>query len=257
MNNIFEDNSGNPFSDKEFRKQFLKDKGLLKDDKSKPVEDYEVLTPIDPIGKESGTVINPVNSINSASMIPASVKNIMRDVSGSRGSGAIDKVQKSKDIKNALNKVFTDYNEAYGLNFHIDLDSASNMLASLSDPTTFRTWELLISQTFSRVKSIVYMKMMQSLLLLVDELTNPKNLFSSDITIADRWLLIEKAMNLFSQMEMIKDSVNIEGATEELARIGNDVSNSSNESDARNNSNVKEFMEAMLKNNGINENNKK
>lgn len=252
---MFEDNSSNPFSDKEFRKQFLKDKGLLKDDKGKSGgcdEEYEVLTPEDPVGKESGTVINPVNLINTSSRIPASVKNIMHDVSTNRGAGAIDKVQKSKDIKNALNKVFTDYNEAYGLELHVDLDSTADMLASLSDPTTFRVYSLYLSRFFERTKALVYTKMLQAVLLLVDDLTSPRNLLNQDLQIADKYLMLEKCLNLFAQLEMVKDSIKIEGTEEELTRIGQDIKGEDTESDVRNNANVKEFMEAMLKGTGIN-----
>lgn len=252
---MFEDNSSNPFSDKEFRKQFLKDKGLLKDDKGKAGgcdEDYEVLTPEDPVGKESGTVINPVNLINTSSRIPASVKNIMHDVSTSRGAGAIDKVQKSKDIKNALNKVFTDYNEAYGLELHVDLDSTANMLAELADPGKFRIFELYVNNAYSRLRSMVYLKMMQSIMLLVDDITNPKNLLGTELNLADKWNVLDRMLNLFNQMELVKDSIKIEGAEEELTRIGQDIKGESDEADVRNNANVKEFMEAMLKGTGIN-----
>lgn len=255
MGNIFEENSGNPFDDPNFKKQFLKDKGLLNNDEDK-TEDYEILHPQDPVGKENGNVINPVDIINQASRIPSNVGNIIHDVSSSR---SIDKIQRSKEIKSALNAVFTDYNEKYGLDFHIDLDNTANMLASLSDPTDFRIFELYVSEYFGRFKAILYMKVMSAMLVLIDDILDPKKMLSSDVDYADKWIILEKVSQLFLTFEQFKDQVSISGAGTELNKIGSDLKSESGDDsgDLRSKEQVKEFMNAMLKSSGINPTDKK
>jgi hypothetical protein len=55
-------------------------------------------------------------------------------------------------------------------------------------------------------------------------------------------------MGVFTQFQ---DQLKIEGAETELQKIANDISSESDEGDVRSSSKVKEFMEAMLKNSGI------
>lgn len=256
MGNIFEDNTGNPFNDPEFRKQFLKEKGLLKEDKKDETEGYEILPPSDPVGKEPGKVINPVDIINNASRIPSNVGNVIHDLSGGRGTTSM--TQKSSEIKSALNKIMTDYNAKYGLNVHLNLDKTADMLAELSDPTTFRSFELMVSSMFSRFRALLYFRLMQSMYLLIDEILSPKNLLGDSLELADKWVVLEKVSQLFMTIESFKDSVNIEGADTEMQKIGTDLSvESSDTGDIRDSQMVKEFMTKMLNNNGIGNNEKK
>lgn len=240
MNNIFDKNSINPFNDPEFRKEFLKDKGLLKEDKEDKVDEgYEILPPED----EPGKMISPVDIIKSQSKIPSSVGTIIHDVSSMRKP---DKVQRTKEIKSALNKVFTDYNKMYGLNVHLNLDNTASMLAELSDPQTSRTFQLYVSQMFGSFKSILYMRIMQAALLLVDELLSPKNLLGDELAISDKWILIDKIADLFMKFEEFKDSIEIKGAGEELKQISENQLDKKDAGDVRDSKMVQEFMKAML-----------
>lgn len=232
-------NSINPFNDPEFKKEFLKDKGLLKEDEHVD-ESYEILPPED----EPGKMINPVDIIKSQSKIPSSVGTIIHDVSSMRKP---DKVQRTKEIKSALNKVFTDYNQQYGLNIHLNLDNTASMLAELSDPQTSRTFQLYVSQMFSSFKSILYMRIMQGMMLLVDRILDPKNLLGDEaLNISDCYLAIEKLSDLFMKFEEFKDSIEVKGAGEELRQISENQTGVKDAGDVRDQENVKIFMEAML-----------
>ena len=232
-------NSINPFNDPEFKKEFLKDKGLLKEDEHVD-ESYEILPPED----EPGKMINPVDIIKSQSKIPSSVGTIIHDVSSMRKP---DKVQRTKEIKSALNKVFTDYNQQYGLNIHLNLDNTASMLAELSDPDTSRAFQLYISQMFTSFRSILYMRVMQGCLLLVDELLAPKNLLGDEnLSLSDKWIIIDKIADLFMKFEEFKSSIEIKGAGEELKQISENKSGIKDTGDVRDQENVRAFMEAML-----------
>lgn len=257
MGNIFEDNTGNPFNDPEFRKQFLKEKGLLKDDKKDETEGYEILPPSDPVGKEPGKVINPVDIINNASRIPSNVGNVIHDLSGGRGVGALSKTEKSKAIKSSLNKIFTEYNERYGLDLKLNLDSTSDMLAELADPTTFRVYQLYLSNFLDRARSIVYQKILTTILLLLDKIMEPNELLGSELTLADRFTAVDRLINMLGVFTQFQDQLRIEGADTELQKIGNDIkSESSDTGDIRDSQMVKEFMTKMLNNSGIGNNKK-
>lgn len=247
MNDLFEKNSINPFDNKEFKKNFLKDKGLLNTSNS----DYEVLPPNDDID-ESGKIINidPVGILNKSSRIPDSVGTIIHDASSIKTP---DKIKRSEEIKSALNTIFTEYNEKYGTDLHLNLDSTSEMLANLADPVTFRTFELYNSELFGRFRAIFLTKMMQGLMLLVDDVLDPRKLLSSDTEYADKWIIIEKSFNYFMMLEQMKDSITIQGSNTELQKIGDDLKSADSEdsTDIRSNPRIKEFMKQMLENSGV------
>ena len=257
MGNIFEENSGNPFDDPNFKKQFLKDKGLLNNDEDK-TEDYEILHPQDPVGKENGNVINPVDIINQASRIPSNVGNIIHDLSGNR-STSLNKTQRAEAIKSSLNKIFTEYNEKYGLDLKLDLSSTSNMLAELADPTTFRIYQLYLSEFMTRAKSLVYQKILTTILLLLDKIMEPNNLLGEELTLSDQFIAVEKLVNMLGVFTQFQDQLRIEGADTELKQSSDDlkVGSSSDSGDLRSKEQVKEFMNAMLKSSGINPTDKK
>lgn len=255
MSNIFEDNSLNPFSDPEFRKEFLKDKGLLKNDKSDKggSEDYEVIPPSDiTIGKETGKVINPIDVINRSSKIPNSVGTIMHDLSGGKNMGALTKTKRAEEIRNSLDKIFTEYNEKYGLELKLDLTSTSNMLAELADPTTFRVYQLYLSEFMTRAKSLVYQKILTTILLLLDKIMEPNNLLGDELTLADQFTAVEKLINMLGVFTQFQDQIEIPGAGTELQKIANDTRMASDEGgDVRSKEEVKEFMQALLREKGI------
>lgn len=245
MKDIFESNSINPFDSPEFKDQFLRDKGL----KSGASKNYKLIPPDDSIA-ESGKMINPVDVINKASRIPDSVSTIIHDAGSLRSP---DKVKRSEDIKMALNTIFTSYNEKYGTDLHVDLDSTSKMLANISDPEKFRIFELYNSELFGRFRAIFLTRMIQGLMLLVDDILDPRKLLSSETEYADKWIIIEKAFNYFMMLEQVKESISIPGAETELKKLGDEMSNGDGDSpDIRSNKNVKDFMDMMLKNSGVN-----
>lgn len=254
---IFEQNSSNPFNDPEFKKSFLKDKGLLKDELS-DTEDYEVLPPIDPVDSEPGKIINPEEVLNRSSKIPASVGNIIRDLSGGASVSKLNKTQRAEAIRSSINKIFTEYNEKYGLDLKLDLSSTSNMLAELADPTTFRVYQLYLSNFMERAKALVYQKILTTILLLLDKIMEPSELLGDEMSITDRFLAAEKLINMLGVFTQFQDQIKINGADAELRKISNDskLSDSSSEGDIRSNAKVSEFMEAMLKESGVNSNNK-
>lgn len=246
----------NPFSDPAFKKEVLRKKGLLSEDgntpSTAPITDYEVLEPED-IGKESGNMITPVSNSNSPSTtsqikkisrIPKDVSTIINDASSLT---VRDKMARSKEINSALNHVFTEYNEKYGLDLKLDLDNLSKSLMMISDSKSKRVLELYISETLGRVKSLIYLKLLNGLMMLTEHLMDPKTLLSSDeLTMADKFVCVEKILQYCDQLEKLKDQLIIPGAETELNKIG-DESGAENTKEMMENKGIKDFISSMLK----------
>lgn len=243
----------NPFSSPEFKREVLRKKGLLNDkneSQDNMTDDYEVLEPEDStieIGKESGRMITPSQQVNRVSKLPKGISNILSDANSLT---VRDKSAKSKEINAALNKVFTEYNEKYGLNLKLDLDNLSTSLALISDEKNKRILELYISETFSRVKSLIYLKLFNGLILLTEHLMDPKTLLSNDeLTMADKFVAVEKIIQYCDQLEKLQSGIVITGASTELSKMS-DLENSDPQK-LMEKPEVKDIMSAILKDSGI------
>lgn len=253
MGNFNMNNSSfdNPFASPDFKREVLKKKGLLKEDKSsQDANDYEILEPEDSIeiGKEPGRMITPSQQINKSSRLPKSISNILNDATSLTIK---DKSAKSKEINSALNKVFTEYNETYGLDLKLNLDNLSESLTLISDEKNKRILELYISETFGRVKSLIYLKLFNGLIMLTEHLMDPKTLLSNDeLTMADKFVAVEKIIQYCDQLDKLQSGIVITGASTELAKLG-EGGDSTDPNKLMNNPEVKNILESILKSSNI------
>lgn len=241
----------NPFSDPDFKRKILKKEGLSTGNSSEGTHDYEILEPIDNT-TDSGTILNPVDIINNnKSRIPKDVDTIIYDASSIT---ARDKVAKTKEISNSLSTIFTDFNEKYGLDLKVDFNSAARTIVNLRDEKSLRTLELYISRTFRGVKSYIYLRMLQSLCVLADDIMDTKKLISDDsATFSEKYLIFEKIVQIMTQVEAMKDSININGDETELKRISEQSEKTGSDKALLDEKNVSDFMKQMLSENGIDE----
>jgi hypothetical protein len=239
----------NPFASPDFKREVLKKKGLYKENGSQDsTDDYEVLEPEDPIGKEPGRMITPSQQIKKSSKLPKDITTILNDATS---LSIKDKTSKSKEINSALNKVFTEYNESYGLNLKLDLDNLANSLTLISDEKNKRILELYISETFGRVKSLIYLKLFNGLIMLTEHLMDPKTLLSNDeLTMADKFVAVEKIIQYCDQLDKLQSGIVITGASTELAKLG-EGGDSTDPNKLMNNPEVKNILESILKSSNI------
>ena len=236
-------NAVNPFSDPEFKKQLLeKEKGGAVDHNS--AEDYEILQPADDdISKEFKSVIGNAPKIPNAKEI----KNIILDASA---ISANQKEQKALELTQKLNQVFTEYNKEYGLDLHVDFSSLSNTLVNVADPKSRHILELYVSEIFKSIRPILILNMISKLCLCIDYILDPKKLFGGEFTLQDSFIACEKIMQFISQLEEMRDQIQISGSDLELKKIAEETGNQELASPEAQKT-VQEFLKLFQKEQGI------
>lgn len=225
----------NPFSDPEFRDMLLKKEGI------KDNTGYDVLIP------EDVTPENEMkNIISNAPSIPGS-KGIKRVIHDASSLAKQEKEERSQQMSMALNNLFSQYNEKYGLEVNVCFDDISKSIVALADPKSRRELELYVSNTFEGFKSLIYIKLMSSMSIVIDHMLDPSRLMSSDFSSADYFLIVEKLMSYIETLERLKSSIVIAGSDIELGQLGAmDVGGADKMSDE-----AKEFLKMMKRSKGI------
>ena len=222
--------SSNPFNDPKVKKQLLKDEG---------VEEPEVI--------EEESFIKDM--LASAPQLPQSAKNIILD------SNAIlkaDKDAKAKEFNLALNSIISDYNEKYGTNISLDLDSISTSLVAVSDPDKRKVLELYVSEVFKSVKPLLLMHILNRLVLCLDYVLSPSRLLDGNngLSLPDMFLVIEKLISYSASLEeLVKETStpDSDAILKKLADEKNDSTLNSPESKEA----VESFMRLFKKDAGI------
>lgn len=225
----------NPFSDPEFRDMLLKKEGI------KDNTGYDVLIPED-VSPEN----EMKNIISNAPSIPGS-KGIKRVIHDASSLAKQEKEERSQQMSMALNNLFSQYNEKYGLEVNVCFDDISKSIVALADPKSRRELELYVSNTFEGFKSLIYIKLMSSMSIVIDHMLDPSRLMSSDFSSADYFLIVEKLMSYIETLERLKSSIVIAGSDIELGQLGAmDVGGADKMSDE-----AKEFLKMMKRSKGI------
>ena len=230
-----DDDIKNPFSDPEFRDMLLKKEGI------KDNTGFDILIPED---------VTPENEmkgiISNAPTIPGS-KGIKRVIHDASSLAKQEKEERSQQMSLALNNLFSQFNEKYGLEVNVCFDDISKSIVALADPKSRRELELYVSNTFEGFKSLIYIKLMSSMSIVIDHMLDPNRLMSGDFSSADYFLIVEKLMSYIETLERLKSSIVIQGASVELDRLGSeDTGGADNMSHE-----AKEFLKMMKKSKGI------
>ena len=221
----------NPFSDPEFRDMLLKKEGI------KDNTGYDVLIPED-VAPE-----NEMKSIiSNAPSIPGS-KGIKRVIHDASSLAKHEREERSQQMSMALNNLFSQYNEKYGLEVNICFDDISKSIVALADPKSRRELELYVSNTFEGFKSLIYIKLMSSMSVVIDHMLDPSRLMSSDFSSADYFLIVEKLMSYIETLERLKSSIVVAGADVELGQLGSDDTGGADKMSDE----AKEFLKLMKK----------
>lgn len=232
-------NAVNPFSDPEFKKQLLEKEGKAATSSG---DDYEILQPEEDISKDLRGIIA------GAPKIPKQVSNIIMDASAIASN---QKEQKALELTNKLNQVFTRYNKEYGIDLHVDFSSLSNTLVNVADPKSRHILELYVSEVFQSIRPILILNMISKLCLCIDYILDPVRLFdSSQFTLQDSFIAVEKIMQFIDQLEQMKDSIVVKGSDLELKKIAEETGNQELASPEAQKT-VQEFLKLFQKEQGI------
>lgn len=190
--------TSNPFSDPEFKKMLLEEEG--KDVISAPMKDL----------------------VSSAPSIPSKAKNMILDASAI--SSSVNS-QKAFEMTNALNNVFTKYNQEYGTDLSIDFSSLSNTLISVSDPSKRQVLELYVSEVFKSIRPILLLHLIQKLSLALDYVLDPARMFSGELSLPDMFLVIEKLNSYIISLNDYLPEVTIAGSDQILKKLAEENRN--------------------------------
>lgn len=197
----------NPFNSPEFKKALLgKEKGENNPD------DYEIL------GDQDEEKDDLKSIISGAPTMPKKASNMILDASLIAKN---EKEKKAAEFKASLNQIMTSYNKQYGLSLNLDLDSLSNTMALVStDPKMTRVLELYTSKIYRNIKTMLGLKLIQSLSLLIEHITSPEYMLGSqELTLADKFLVVEKLISYIQTIGDLKDTMEIQGDDDELRKI--------------------------------------
>ena len=231
-----DDDIKNPFSDPEFRDMLLKKEGI------KDNTGFDILIPEDvtPESEMKGIISN-APSIPS----PKGIKRVIHDASSLAKQ---EKEERSQQMSLALNNLFSQFNEKYGLEVNVCFDDISKSIVALADPKSRRELELYVSNTFEGFKSLIYIKLISSMSIVIDHMLDPSRLMSGDFSSADYFLIVEKLMSYIETLERLKSSIVIAGAEVELGQLSaEDTGGADKMSDE-----AKEFLKMMKRSKGIN-----
>ena len=190
--------ASNPFSDPEFKKMLLEEEG--KEVISAPMKDL----------------------VSSAPSIPSKAKNMILDASAI--SSSVNS-QKAFEMTNALNNVFTKYNQEYGTDLSIDFSSLSNTLINVSDPSKRQVLELYVSEVFKSIRPILLLHLIQKLSLALDYVLDPARMFSGELSLPDMFLVIEKLNSYIISLNDYLPEVTIAGSDQILKKLAEENRN--------------------------------
>ena len=219
------------FNDQEFKDQILKDEGLSETNFS----DAEIID--DNFDLKS--------LVKNAPQVPKTAKNIIMDASAI-AKNERDRV--SKEMNLAINSVFSQYNQKYGLELNLNLNSLSETLINVSTPEKRKLLELYVSEVFKSVKPILLLHMLQRLVILMDYVLQPQNLMdTSQLSLPDQFLIVEKIQSWIVSLTDIIDSDAVikdsDAVLKKLAEENNDETLDNEESRKA----VESFMELFRK----------
>lgn len=190
--------TSNPFSDPEFKKMLLEEEG--KEVISAPMKDL----------------------VSSAPSIPSKAKNMILDASAI--SSSVNS-QKAFEMTNALNNVFTKYNQEYGTDLSIDFSSLSNTLINVSNPSKRQVLELYVSEVFKSIRPILLLHLIQKLSLALDYVLDPARMFSGELSLPDMFLVIEKLNSYIISLNDYLPEVTIAGSDQILKKLAEENRN--------------------------------
>lgn len=231
--------SVNPFDNEEIKQQILKKEGRIE------IEEAEVL------GDEEDTSPESLKSmITAAPTLPKSAKNIIMDANA---MSLAEKDKKNEELTQAIESVFTKYNEEYGLELSVDTRNLSQALVDVGDPKKRQILELYLSETFKSIKPILLLNLMQKLMLVMDYCLKPENLLNpNQFTSSDIILIVGKLMEYSQQLGDMMDQLTIKDSDKLLKKMAEENDNTDMESEDSKNM-VRNFMDLFKKDSGIKE----
>lgn len=229
--------SVNPFDNEDIKQQILKKEGRIE------IEEAEVI-------EDENTPESLKQMITAAPTLPKSAKNIIMDANS---MALAEKEQKSEEITQAIEQVFTRYNEEYGLDLSLNIRNLSQTVVDVGDPKKRQILELYLSETFKSIKPILLLNLIQKLMLIIDYTMRPEYLLDpNQFTSADILLIVDKLISYINDLNSLMDDVTIKDSDKLLKKISEEQGDSDMESEESKNM-VRNFMEMFKKDGGIKE----
>ena len=228
--------SVNPFDNEEIKQQILKKEGMI--------EEAEVLE------DDNTSPESLKNMITAAPTLPKSAKNIIMDANA---LSLAEKEKENEELTQAIESVFTKYNEEYGLELSVDTRNLSQALVDVGDPKKRQILELYLSETFKSIKPILLLNLIRKLMLVMNYALEPSRILDpNQFTAADTLLIIEKVMSFCQQLSDMMDEITVKDSDKLLKKIAEETDNTDMDSEDSKNM-VRNFMDLFKKDSGIKE----
>lgn len=200
----------NPFDNPDMRNYLMSKEGVKDNTDAiipEPVDDLEMIASHAPKIPKSNQIQNIIHDADS----------LVRQSND----------QRSAEIAASMNELLSQYNDKFGLNLSLNLDSMSKSLVMVADPTSRRALELAVSEIFGGMKSLIYLRMISGLNLLTEELFSANSLLSNELSLPDKFTLFSKLLEYTAMLEELNKSIHITGAQQELAQLGKEAQENS------------------------------
>jgi hypothetical protein len=229
--------SVNPFDNEEIKQQILQKEGRIE------IEEADVVD-------EDCTPESLKQMITAAPTLPKSAKNIIMDANALSLS---EKEKRSEEITQAIEQVFTKYNEEYGLDLSLNIRNLSQTVVDVGDPKKRHVLELYLSETFKSIKPILLLNLIQKLMIVMDYALDPVRLLDpNQFTAADSLLIVDKILEYCRQLNDMMEEVTVQDSDKLLKKLSEEQGDSDMESEDSKNM-VKNFMELFKKDSGVKE----
>lgn len=235
--------SVNPFDNEEIKQQILQKEGRIEIEEADVIEDLGN-------NSDSSSPDSLRSMITAAPTLPKSAKNIIMDANS---MSLAEKNQRSEEITQAIEQVFTKYNEEYGLDLSLDIRNLSQTVVDVGDPKKRQILELYLSETFKSIKPILLLNLIQKLMLVMNYALDPAHLLDpNQFTAADTLLIIDKILDYTRQLNDMMSEVTVKDSDKILRKISEEQGETDMES-AESKNMVRNFMEMFKKDSGIKE----
>jgi len=131
----------------------------------------------------------------------------------------------NKKANEVFVNLFNDLNAKYGLDIKFSIDSFKQSIEYIIEPSNQKAFDLYVSEAYSRVRSSSYMKMLQAVVILTDQLFDPKFLLSESMTYEAKFKVLNDLFDMMTKIEDIYETIKIKDADIKLKQISNNLAN--------------------------------
>lgn len=132
--------------------------------------------------------------------------------------------QFQKDNIDALKTMYQEYNERYGIQVKIDIESITANFKSIMDPRNRDIFEIYLSEAYGRFRLVFFQKALVAIADLMEQVTNPAKLRDQDTPDEHKYGMMSQLFDLMERADSVYQKLRIDDVEVKLKRAGESVS---------------------------------